>query len=130
MDKEKLRGYVRKWRDCKMLLGCALFHDVLKPCAALCKVLQQDEICVVGAIESLLKTKKNFDSLKATTFENLPVVKKVIKKEDGIVMYQQAELTNYDGAIAFLRSHQAEYMEAVQNCLRDRVKLLIFSHTH
>ena len=126
VDREKLRGYVRKWRDSKMLLGCALFHDVLKPCAILCKVLQEDEVCVVGAIESLLKTKRNLDNLKTTTFENLPVVKKVInriKREDGIVMYQQAEITNYEGAVAFLRSHQAEYMEAVQDCLRDRVKL-------
>ena len=59
VDKEKLRGYVRKWRDTKMLLGCALFHDVLKPCAVLCKVLQEDEVCVVGAIESLLKTEES-----------------------------------------------------------------------
>jgi tRNA(Ile2) C34 agmatinyltransferase TiaS len=57
VDKEKLRGYmyVWKWRDSKMLLGCALFHDIFKPCAILSKMLQQDEICVVGAIESLLK---------------------------------------------------------------------------
>lgn len=77
VDKEKLRGYVRKWRDCKMLLGCVLFHDLLKPCAILCKVLQQDEICMVGAIESLLKTKRNLDKLKTTAFENMPAVKKV-----------------------------------------------------
>ena len=103
VDKEKLRGYIRKWHDSKMLLGCALFHNVLKPCTTLCKVLQEDEVCMVGVIESLLKTKKNLDSLKHTTFENLPVVKKVISriKKDGIVTYQQAEITNYDGAITF-----------------------------
>lgn len=44
VDKEKLKGYIRKWRDCKMLLGCALFHDLLKPCGILCKVLQEDEV--------------------------------------------------------------------------------------
>ena len=32
-------------------------------------------------------------------------------------------MTNYQGVITFLRSHQAEYMEAVQDCLRDRLKL-------
>ena len=90
-----------------MLLGRALFHDVLKPCAVLCKVLQEDEICVVGVIESLLKTKRSLESLKTTTFENLPVVKKVISriKKDGIVTYQQAEITNYNSAITFLCSH-------------------------
>ena len=59
VDKEKLRGYIRKWRDTKMLLGCALFHDMLKPCAVQCTVLQEDEVGVVGVIESLLKTKKS-----------------------------------------------------------------------
>jgi hypothetical protein len=77
------------------------------------------------SIESLLKTKKNLDSLKTTTFEDLPSVKKVINriKQDGITTYQRAEITNYEGAISFLRSHQADYMEAVQDCLRDRVKI-------
>ena len=132
VDREKLRGYVRKWCDSKMLLGCALFHDVLKPCAILCKVLQEDEVCVVGAIESLLKAKRNLDNLKTTTFENLPVVKKVInriKREDGIVMYQQAEITNYEGAVTFLRSHQAEYMEAVQDCLRKLQHTDVLTHS-
>ena len=53
VDKEELGGYTRKWHESKMLLDCALFHDVLKPCAVLCKVLQDDEVGVVGAIESL-----------------------------------------------------------------------------
>ena len=53
------------------------------------------------------------------------MVKKVISriKNDGIVTYQQAEIANYDDAITFLRSHQAEYKEAVQDCLWDRLKL-------
>lgn len=73
----------------------------------LCKVLQEDEVCVVRVIESLLQSKQNLDSLKTTTFAKLPDVKKVlnrIKKEEGIVTYQQAEITNYDNAIT-------EYME-------------------
>jgi len=49
-DKQKLKGYILKWRDSKMLLGCALFHDLLKPSAILCKNLQDEEICVVSAI--------------------------------------------------------------------------------
>ena len=33
-----------------MLLGCALFHGVLSPAAALCKALQNDELCIVSAV--------------------------------------------------------------------------------
>ena len=28
VDKQKLKGYILKWRSCKMVLGCALFHDI------------------------------------------------------------------------------------------------------
>ena len=50
-DKQKLKGFLLKWRDSKMIFGCALFHDLLKPSAILCKVLQDDEVCVISAIE-------------------------------------------------------------------------------
>lgn len=57
-----------------MLIGCAVFHDVLKPCAQLCNVLQDDDACIV---EAVLKTKKSIENLKSTTLENLTSVKKV-----------------------------------------------------
>ena len=41
-DKQKLKGYILQWRDAKMVLGCALFHDVcvqLQPIARLCRTM-------------------------------------------------------------------------------------------
>lgn len=67
-DKQKLKGYILKWRDSKMQLGCALFHDLLKPSAILCKILQDEEICVVSAIEAVLKTNKVIDKFNSTAF--------------------------------------------------------------
>ena len=37
-----------------MLLGSAFFHDILKPAAILCKALQEDEVCVAHAAETLI----------------------------------------------------------------------------
>ncbi len=108
VDRQKLKGYVLKWQNSKILLGCAFFHDLLKPSAILCKVLQEDELCVVRAIESVLKTKKSMDKMKATAFEELPTVKKVlarIQQEDGSVMYQAAGLKMHDQALVFMKSH-------------------------
>ena len=61
-----------------MILGCALFHDTLKPAAVMCKTLQYDEICVVSAIESILKASKAIESLKGISFEESPTVKNVL----------------------------------------------------
>ena len=134
VDRQKLKGYVLKWRDCKMVLGCALFHDILKPAAILCKTLQYDKICVVSAIESTLKTSKAIDSLKSTPFDDLPTVRKVLGRvqHDGEHTYQGTVLTKFEQGMTFLRSHKNEFVEKVLTCLKERVKVQhssLLSHT-
>ena len=67
VDWQKLKGYVLKWWDGNMLHGSAYFCDLLKPSSTLCKILQEDDVCVVRAIEAIIKTSKSGDKLKATT---------------------------------------------------------------
>ena len=126
VDRQKLKGYAKKWCDSKMLIGCAMFYDILKPAAILCKVLQDDEVCVVGAIEGFLKTSRQIESLASITFDDLPTVKKVLGRmqNDGIEnTYQSVVLARFDESIVFLQSHKNEYVEKVLACLKDRVKV-------
>ena len=60
VDKQKLTGYTRHWRDAKVLVGCAVFSDLLRPAAILCEVLQKNEVCILNAVEITLKTKKSY----------------------------------------------------------------------
>ena len=55
VDRQKMKVYLLKWHNCQVLLGCALFYDILKPLSIVCKVLQEDEICVVRTIEAVMK---------------------------------------------------------------------------
>ena len=77
VDREKIKGYLKQWGEGKVLLGCALFVDVLKPVSILCKVLQDNEVCVYQAIESTMKTKSVLEKLKATPFKELPTISSV-----------------------------------------------------
>ena len=63
-----------------MLNGCAFFHDSLKPCAFLSKVLQDDNLCITEAIEAILKINRNIKNLDLTNFDDLPTVKKIISR--------------------------------------------------
>ena len=69
-----------KWAETKIVLGSALFHAILKPAAIMCKGLQDDELCVVGAIEALLETVQEITCLQDVAFEDLPTVKKVLAR--------------------------------------------------
>ena len=65
VDRQKLKGCILKWRDSKMLSSCAFFHDLLKPSATLCNMLQADDVCVVGALEAIFKTSRSMDKVKS-----------------------------------------------------------------
>ena len=109
IDKQKLKGYVTKWRNCRILLGCAVFHDILKPAAILCKCLQSDELCIVSTIEAILRTTASLKQLKTTELKVFPAVKKVldrIKEEPNTsnssqssYQYQGAEIVGYNAAL-------------------------------
>ena len=75
VDRQKLKGYVTKWKESKILLGCALFHDILKPTAILCKSFQADEMSVVSTIEAILRTSASIKKLHTTEMEDFPSVK-------------------------------------------------------
>ena len=105
-----------------MLLACALFADLLKPVAILSKSLQYT-VNIVGAIEGILKTKNSIENLKATAFDDLPSVKKVMScvqhsadESSTETTYQGTKITHYETAAAYLREHKNEFMEGVLDC--------------
>ena len=95
-----MKGYILKWCDLKMLLSCAFFHDLLKPSATLCKMLQADDVCVLGALEALLKTSTSMEKIKAISFKDLPSVKKVLSRisqgDGSSTTYQGVELVRQE----------------------------------
>ena len=103
------------------MLGCAFFVDVLKPASVLCKVFQDAEICQYQAIESLMKTIKALDKLKATPFNELPTVKKVLtrgkEEPDGSITYQGVDIKTYQAGIEYFEANHADLIECVEICL-------------
>jgi hypothetical protein len=61
-DRAKLKGYLQKWRHTRMLVGAALYIDVLKTPACLSLCLQGDHLDIVSGIKSVLKSKANYSS--------------------------------------------------------------------
>ena len=128
VDRQKLKGYVLRWQKSKFLLGCAFFHDLLRPVGILCKVLQEDGLCIVRTVESFMKTKKALDEIKSKDFEDLVTVKKVlgrIQQEDDSsnVTYQGADLYSHTQSMSFMKSNYASWVTAVDTCLVKRLKI-------
>ena len=80
VDRQKLKGYVKRWSDAKLLIGCSLFNDILTSAVFLCKALQEDELCIVSAVEAIVKATKSIEKVRTAAFEDLPTVKRVLAR--------------------------------------------------
>ena len=108
VERQRLHGYVLKWSKTKLLLGCAVFYDILKPVAVLSKALQEQDLCTVRAIDAVLKAKDALVKLHTTAFEDMPTVKKVLSRvqteDSGNRTYQSTELKEHDRSVELFRA--------------------------
>ena len=70
VDRAKLQGYLRKWVNAKYLLGCAFFIGLLSPCAIFSKVMQEDNLDVLGTFTSLLHTVKEVNKISSKPLDS------------------------------------------------------------
>ena len=110
-DKPKLKGYVTKWRESKTLIGCAVFHDILKPTTL---HLQGDQLCTISAIEAILKSTNTIEKLKTMPMKDFPSINMLRAKdheeESNHKTYQGVDLTYFDRGLTFLQNHFSELL--------------------
>ena len=110
---DRARLNYMKWINSKCLLGCAMFVDLLKPCAVFSKVMQRDEVDILCAMTSIVKTVKEVKKLGDLPLESWPTYSATIKKitcENGDYIYQCQTLKAYDQG------------KSVTECLKSRLK--------
>lgn len=74
-DNAKVRGYLHKWCEGKMLIGCDLYVDALRMPSLLSLTLQEDGIDIVQGIQSIFKSSASLESLTKDPPNQWPTVK-------------------------------------------------------
>ena len=123
-DRAKLKGYLKKWLDAKYLLGCAFFVDLLLPCSVVSMTMQSDEVDIVGAMSSLLRTVKEVDKLCSYGLERWPTYAATLAKiteEDGKHVYQLQELKCFAQVKEHFTANFNEFCASVTTCFRTRL---------
>ena len=115
-DRTKFKGYLRKWVDAKYLLGCALFVDLLTPCAIFLKCMQADDLDILGALTNLLRTVKEKNKLNVKPLDLWPTYAATLKKiteSDGEWVYQGQVLEKFLEGKSYFKSKYQEYCTQV-----------------
>ncbi len=94
-DKAKLKGYLKRWTAYKVLFGCALYADILKPVSILSLSLQNSDLDIVLGIKNIIKATATLKNLAKQKIEDWPTVKlvksRIVQNDlDNEVTYQCA----------------------------------------
>ena len=63
-DRARLKGYVQKWSQSKILLGCAMYVEILKGPSILSLCLQKTDCDIVCGLKQILKVVDSIKSLR------------------------------------------------------------------
>ena len=109
-DRQRLKGYLLKWRQARIIIGCGLYTDALKPVSLLSLTLQDDHINVVQGIKYILQSHSSLKKLTSQDPIQWPTTKVVfsrLKDENGGKVYQGAELQHFTATTAKACANQA-----------------------
>ena len=102
-DKCKLVGYLRKWSQGKMLIGCSIYIDILKPPSILSLVLQKDGMDIIQGVIAILKSVGSLQSLGKEPPKEWSTVKaslsRITQDKDRHASYQGSDLSNFTPAM-------------------------------
>ena len=79
-DRQRLKGYLLKWKQPKMLIGCAIYVEALKPVSLLSLALQKEGADIVTSIQNTLSSVKALKSLSELALIEWPTVKLVKRR--------------------------------------------------
>lgn len=84
-DKARLKGYLQMWNQGKILVGCAMYIEILKVPSILSLTLQEDQVDIVQGLKQILKSANALQTLAKRDPKNWPTVKLVVGRvsEDG-----------------------------------------------
>ena len=98
-DRARLKGYLLKWQEGKILIGCALYVDALKALSLLSKALQGEKLDVVLGLQSILRAKKSLKCLTDLDPLQWPTLKLVQNRLTNGNEYQGATLKHLSEAM-------------------------------
>ena len=122
-DRDCLKGYIRKWKEPKILVGCAMYIEALKPVSLLSLTLQSEGADILMSIENTLKSVKSLKSLSQKDSSEWPTVK-LVKSWIEVVSqeYQGVVLQNFDASLEQCKVHVLVDLKKLDRRIQERLE--------
>lgn len=112
---------MHKWQHSSILIGCALYVDVLKSLSLLSLSLQKENLDIVMALQHILRLVKHLKALAKSPPEEWPTAKLVLSK---ITSKEEANRSNSEYQGTILKSFNPSTLHSCQDqALHDLLQL-------
>ena len=122
-DRDRLKGYIHKWKEPKILVGCATYIEALKPVSLLSLMLQSEGADILMSIENTLKSVKSLKSLSQKDPSEWPTAK-LVKSMIEVVSqkYQGVVLQNFDASLEQCKVHVLADLKKLDRRIQERLE--------
>ena len=124
-DRERCRGYLHKWKQPKILIGCAMYIEALKPVSLLSLSLQGEGADIVLSMENTMKSVKSLKKLTQHEVSEWPMVKLVkkrLKESDGNQEYQGMAISDFDATLETCSRDVMADLRCLDSKIKDRLE--------
>ena len=126
IDRQRLKGYLLKWKEGRILIGCALYIDIFQSPSLLSLSLQDDCIDVASGIKNLSKSHRSLKKLSSQEPLKWPSVASVYSKVkqdiNGSSSYQGVVLRRYNSTISYCKTQALADLHQLDERMRCRLE--------
>ena len=125
-DRQKFKGWLRKWQQARIPLTACLFIELLSPAKALSLAFQDDEIDIVATVGRIATAKKQLERLERKDFLDLPTVKRFLEKieeRDFAFQYQNVNLPSFEPAKESARRSKNMLLGRIKEAMETRLEV-------
>lgn len=126
VDRQKFKGWLRKWQQARVPLLACLFVEILSPAKALSLAFQGEEIDTVKFISCIETAKNQLERLERKNFEDLPTVNRFlekVKEADGKYLYQNVDLPSFEEAKAYVSEAKNVLLARIKDAIQSRLEV-------
>ena len=123
-QKQKIEGYLKRWKDARFPMHAAIFVDIVGPLRVLSLGLQADENDPVKALRRIKEFHWTMVKLQSSDFATAKFDKfnENCEPVHDQHVYQNVPLSNFPQALNGAEDQRREWIEAIVKCMENRFK--------
>ena len=123
VDRARIQGYLKQWSRTKMLIGSAMYIEILKAPSMLSLTLQCDNLDIIEGINPIVKSVNTLMSLSKQDPLQWPQVKLLLTKVNDEGVYQGCALNQYSSkSLDQCSAHAKADLARLDTKIRERLQ--------